>query len=72
MKNKGPRTLRQLVNHDMRTPLAVILGQCEMLEAGLHGDLGDRQLRAIQTIARNAARLQSELDEAAQRVVDGE
>ena len=53
--------IRRTVNHDLRGPLAVILGQCEMLEAGIRGELSGGQARAIQAIRRNAERLDDEL-----------
>lgn len=43
--------------HDVRGALAVIAGQCEMLESGVWGGLADPQLRSVLTVARHAERI---------------
>ena len=60
--------LRRLLRHDVRTPLAVILGRCELLEAELQGPLSPEQRVAIEAIRRNAERLGLLLDDAVQRL----
>jgi signal transduction histidine kinase len=55
------KKLRQALRHDLRNPLAVILGRCEML-AGAVGDLDPVQQRCVDAIARNADRLVAMLD----------
>lgn len=63
--------LRRLVRHDIRSPLAVILGQCEILTLGLGGPLTDKQRKSLEAIERKAQdlrfmseRLAAELAEA--------
>jgi len=46
--------LRRLVRHDIRSPLAVILGQCEILSLGLGGPVTDKQRRSIEAVERKA------------------
>ena len=43
--------------HDLRGALAVIAGQCEMLESGLLGVLSETQMRSVLTIARQGERI---------------
>jgi signal transduction histidine kinase len=56
-----PRTaaLRRLVRHDIRSPLAVILGQCEILVLGLGGPLSDKQRKSVDAIERKAQELRA-------------
>ncbi len=58
------RELRRVLRHDVRTPLAVILGRCELLETMLQGELNEAQLSAIVAVRRNAERLSLLLDDA--------
>ncbi|MEO6723846.1 MAG: histidine kinase dimerization/phospho-acceptor domain-containing protein, partial [Blastocatellia bacterium] len=46
-----------MVTHELRTPLTVIGGTTEMLEAGIYGELTDRQSEMIRQIALQAHRL---------------
>jgi len=40
--------------HDMRTPLSAILGHVELIQLGIHGPVGERQLQALQGIHHRA------------------
>ncbi|MFT4621990.1 MAG: signal transduction histidine kinase [Myxococcota bacterium] len=58
------REIRRVLRHDVRTPLAVILGRCELLAAELQGPMTAEQHTAVDAIRRNADRLAGLLDEA--------
>jgi len=45
------------VSHDLRSPLGNILGHTEMLQAGVHGPLSDRQQEVTTRIIANAQQL---------------
>lgn len=49
--------LRRALRHDLRNPLAVVLGRCEMLLSGTLGELDERQSRSVEIIQRNAERM---------------
>lgn len=53
------------LRHDLRNPLAVVLGRCEMLMSGANGELEERQLRSVEIIHRNATRMVEMLEELA-------
>ncbi len=55
--------LRRALRHDLRNPLAVVLGRCEMLASGAFGELDERQLRSVEIIHRNAERVVDMLEE---------
>jgi signal transduction histidine kinase len=59
--------LAQLLRHDLRSPLAVILGRCELLNAGTGGPLTEAQTRSVDAIARAAKKMLTLLDEVADR-----
>ena len=46
-----------MVSHELRTPLNAIQGFTEMLEAGIYGELGPRQHKALKRVSVNAERL---------------
>ena len=50
--------------HDTRGALAVVLGNCEMLQDGVWGPLTPAQAKALETIGRQITRLQCLVDEA--------
>jgi signal transduction histidine kinase len=60
--------IRRALRHDLRNPLAVILGRCEMLASGAMGDLSVGQERSVEAIQRNADRLVQMLDALASEV----
>jgi signal transduction histidine kinase len=62
MDTDGRDRLRRALRHDLRNPLAVILGRCEMLVGGEMGDLTVGQTRSVEAIQRNADRLVQMLD----------
>ena len=62
--------LRRALRHDLRNPLAVVLGRCEMLLSGALGDLDQRQLRSVEIIQRNAERVVEMLGEMAELASD--
>ena len=50
------------VGHDLRSPLGVILGHTEMLQAGINGSLSGQQYVATQTIVANIEQLLGFID----------
>jgi signal transduction histidine kinase len=56
------RRVRQLVVHDLRSPLAVILGQCDLLE--MRGRLTEADAASIEAVQRAAHRVLALVDEA--------
>ncbi|MGC9347298.1 MAG: sensor histidine kinase [Anaerolineae bacterium] len=46
-----------MVSHELRTPLAAIQGFCEVLMAGIYGEMNERQENAIQRIVINSRQL---------------
>ena len=62
--------IRQALRHDLRNPLAVILGRCEMLVDGALGELAEPQQRSVEIIRRNATRMVEMLDDLATRHSD--
>lgn len=50
------------LTHDLRGSLAVVSGQCEMLETGVWGEPTPEQARSIGTIARHVDRMGALLD----------
>lgn len=62
--------LQRALRHDLRNPLAVVLGRCEMLSSGAYGDLDERQLRSVEIIHRNATRVVEMLEELATLVAE--
>ena len=51
------------ITHDMKNPLGVIVGQADLLEEGVHGELNPRQREDIGRIKRVALSLLGLLDE---------
>ncbi len=60
--------LRRALRHDLRNPLAVVLGRCEMLLSGAMGELDEHQRRSVAIIHRNAERVVEMLGELAAAV----
>lgn len=60
--------IRRALRHDLRGPLAVVLGRCELLLSGAFGPLQDEHQRNIMIVQRNAERLLSSIDQLAERV----
>jgi signal transduction histidine kinase len=50
------------IGHDLRTPLAAILGHAKVLSAGYQGPLSPEQLKTVEAIVRNGQRLDSLLE----------
>jgi len=65
----GPE-VRKLVRHDLRNPLAVVLGQCEILTIELGGPLTDRQRRSVGAIERQTEHLRELVDRLADLLDD--
>lgn len=63
-----PPGIRRLVRHDVRSPLAVILGQCELLMIETGGALSERQRKSVDAIERQAKNLRTLLDELGDRL----
>ena len=45
------------VSHELRTPLTSIIGEVELLEDGVYGDLSGEQAQRLEVVGRNGARL---------------
>jgi len=60
--------IRRALRHDLRGPLSVVLGRCEMLLAGTYGPLEPEHQRNIEIIHRNAERLLGSIDALGDRV----
>lgn len=43
--------------HEVRNLVATILGRCELMRAGIGGDLTPAQVRSVEVIERNARRI---------------
>ncbi|MCB9758848.1 MAG: HAMP domain-containing histidine kinase [Alphaproteobacteria bacterium] len=58
---RGPFETRDLflalLSHDLRTPLSVVLGQCQLLQEGIYGPCTTAQLLAISRIVRQGERM---------------
>lgn len=51
-----------VLGHELRTPLAAILGYYELLAEGIYGDIDDRQHEAVQRIGQSAHQLLALID----------
>lgn len=63
------RDLRRSLAHDLRSPLGVVSGYCELLGEELLGSLEPKQQRAVSTIAEQSERLLSGLELLAARLM---
>lgn len=63
------RDLRRSLAHDLRSPLGVVSGYCELLGEELLGSLQPKQLRAVSTIADQSERLLAGLELLAARLM---
>lgn len=61
-RREADRADRRKLTHDLRGSLAVISGQCEMLETGIWGDPTPEQTRSIAAIGRQVERMGALLD----------
>ena len=52
-----------MLSHDLRSPLAVVLASCQVLEEGLAGELNARQKRSIDVIHRQCMRMTSMVED---------
>lgn len=55
--------VRQLIVHDLRSPLAVILGQCDLLD--MRGTLTSDDAASVDAVRRAARKVLTMVDEAA-------
>src|SRR5262245_45986983 len=55
--NNPQKTFLQNINHELRTPVTIILGYADLLRDGELGVLGTEQQRAILAIANSASEL---------------
>jgi PAS domain S-box-containing protein len=53
LKNEFMTTM----SYELRTPLHALLGQTQLLEMGIHGELNERQTKALQTVERSGQHL---------------
>ena len=56
------RELIAIFGHELRTPLAAILGYQELLAEGIYGELNERQREPVERIQRSADQILSLLD----------
>jgi signal transduction histidine kinase len=56
------RELIAIFGHELRTPLAAILGYQELLAEGIYGELGERQREPVERIQRSAEQILSLVD----------
>lgn len=61
--------LRRALAHDLRSPLGVVSGYCELLDEELLGPLEPKQRKAVATIGAQSARLLGGLEELAARLM---
>ncbi len=59
-------SIQRRLRHDLRSPLAVIVGRCDMLLQGTFGPLNADQSRSLAAVLRNAERLQHEIQQLAE------
>ena len=52
-----------MLSHDLRSPLAVILASCQVLDEGLAGELNARQKRSVGVIFRQSTRMTNMVEE---------
>ncbi len=52
-----------MLSHDLRSPLAVVLASCQVLEEGLAGELNARQKRSVGVIFRQCTRMTTMVEE---------
>jgi signal transduction histidine kinase len=67
MSPADDEALRRALRHDLRNPIAVILGRCELLQTGVNGPLSDAQRHSIDAIARAATKLQEMIEHLAEK-----
>ncbi len=46
-----------VLSHDLRSPLSIIQGNCQILSEGLVGTINPRQLKTVATVSRQATRM---------------
>lgn len=63
----GQSELLAVMSHDLRSPLAAILGYAELLAMGVPESIPDRSLECVHRIRAAARRLQALLDEMSER-----
>jgi signal transduction histidine kinase len=61
--NKAKSSLLAKVSHELRTPLSVILGNAEMLQEGIHGEVNPLQNRSLERIIENSGYLNEQVND---------
>ncbi len=61
--NKAKSSLLAKVSHELRTPLSVILGNAEMLQEGIQGEVNELQSRALDRIIENSGYLNEQVND---------
>jgi signal transduction histidine kinase len=61
--NRAKSVFLATMSHELRTPLNAIAGYADLLDAGVHGDMPDRQRDAVQRIQANQRHLLRLIDD---------
>lgn len=61
--NRAKSEFLALMSHELRTPLNAILGYGDLLKAGVHGDLNNDQLGAVERVHRSTRHLIDIIDQ---------
>ncbi|MBK8901560.1 MAG: PAS domain-containing protein [Anaerolineaceae bacterium] len=61
--NKAKSNLLAKVSHELRTPLSVILGNAEMLQEGIHGEINELQNHSLNRIIENSGYLNEQVND---------
>jgi K+-sensing histidine kinase KdpD len=60
--------VKRKLRHDLRSPLAVVIGRADLLLSEVHGTLNADQRRSVEAILESAGRLQRDLEALADEI----